>query len=340
VVDWIETVAFDRWLTPAATALVGRLLPWPSVADLLVGPYGLFTLGVRYAVAIVLPIVAAFFLVFALLEDSGYLPRLALLFDRALRRVGLSGRAVIPLILGFGCGTMATLVTRTLETKRERVIATLLLALAIPCSAQLGVVMGILSATPALVGVWGLTLLAVFLGVGRLAALFMPGEAASFYLELPPLRRPLLRNVLLKTGTRMRWYFAEIFPLFLLASARLWAGSLTGLFDVAVRALEPLVGAAGLPVGAASAFLFGFFRRDFGAAGLYDLARQGALSPAALTSAAVTITLFVPCIAQFLLMKKERGLRVAVTVLLVATAVAFATGGLVGRVLRTAGAWS
>ncbi|HVO35343.1 MAG TPA: FeoB small GTPase domain-containing protein, partial [Gemmatimonadales bacterium] len=144
-VDWIDRVLFGRYLTPAAAAVTRALIPWPVVRELVTGPYGLVTLGVRYAVAIVLPIVSAFFLVFALLEDSGYLPRLALLLDRALKRVGLSGRAVIPLVLGFGCNTMATLVTRTLETKRERVIATLLLALAIPCSAQLGVVLGILS---------------------------------------------------------------------------------------------------------------------------------------------------------------------------------------------------
>lgn len=339
-VDWIERVVFGRWLTPAATTTALALVPWPAVRDLLVGPYGLFTLGVRYAVAIVLPIVTAFFLVFALLEDLGYLPRLALMLDRTLKRIGLSGRAVIPLILGFGCNTMATLVTRTLETRRERVIATLLLALAIPCSAQLGVVLGILSVSSQAVAVWALVLVAVFLGVGRLAAVLVPGGAPTFYLELPPLRRPSLRNVLVKTGTRMRWYFAEIFPLFLLASVLLWVGDLTGVLGRATAALEPVVRLLGLPPAAASAFLYGFFRRDFGAAGLYDLARSGALGTAALTTAAVTITLFVPCIAQFLMMAKERGLKVATTVLVVATAVAFVVGGLVGWMLRTIGGWS
>jgi ferrous iron transport protein B len=339
-VDWIDRVLFGRYLTPAADAVTHALIPWTEVRDLITGPYGLITLGVRYAVAIVLPIVAAFFLVFAVLEDSGYLPRLALLLDRALKRVGLSGRAVIPLVLGFGCNTMATLVTRTLETKRERVIATLLLALAIPCSAQLGVVLGILSVWPGAVAVWALVLVLVFLAVGRLAALFLPGEPPSFYLELPRLRLPRPANVLRKTGARVRWYFAEILPLFLLASVLLWAGDLTGALAKATDLLVPLVRLIGLPAAAAPAFLYGFFRRDFGAAGLYDLARQGLLTPAALTTAAVTITLFVPCIAQFLVMRKERGFKVALSVLAAATTIAFAVGGLVGWLLRTVGGWA
>ena len=338
-VDWLDHVVFARWVAPLAAAVTG-LIPWQAVRDLVNGPYGLVNLGLRYAFAIVLPIVTAFFLVFALLEDSGYLPRLALLLDRALKKVGLSGRAVIPLVLGFGCNTMATLVTRTLETRRERVIATLLLALAIPCSAQLGVVLGILSAWPGAVVVWGLTLVVVFLAVGRLAALFLPGEPPSFYLELPRLRAPKAGNVLRKTGARVRWYFAEILPLFLLASVILWAGELTGLLQRATGVLVPLVRLIGLPAEAAPAFLYGFFRRDFGAAGLYDLAHRGLLSPAALTTAAVTITLFVPCIAQFLVMKKERGLRVAAGVLVVATTIAFAVGGLVGWLLRSLGGWA
>jgi len=336
LVDWIERGVFAR-LAPLIAEAARIAIPWQPLRDLVAGPYGLLTLGVRYAVAIVLPIVGSFFLVFALLEDSGYLPRLAMLLDRGLKRIGLSGRAVIPLVLGFGCSTMATLVTRTLETRRERVIATLLLALTIPCSAQLGVVLGILSVSPWAVAVWAGVMLSVFLAVGFGAARLMPGAQPSFYLELPPLRRPLVRNVLLKTATRVRWYFAEIFPLFLLASVLLWAGDLTGLLDRATRALVPAVRAIGLPDGAAPAFLYGFFRRDFGAAGLYDLARRGVLDVAALTTAAVTITLFVPCIAQFLVMKKERGLKVALTVLATATAVAFLVGGIVGWAMRAVG---
>ena len=104
--------------------------------------------------------------------------------------------------------------------------------------------------------------------MGRLAAVFLPGEAPSFYLELPRLRWPRALNVLRKTGARVRWYFAEILPLFLLASVLLWAGDLTGLLRRATELLVPVVRLIGLPAAAAPAFLYGFFRRDFGAAGL------------------------------------------------------------------------
>ena len=130
-------------------------------------------------------------------------------------------------------------------------------------------------------------------------------------MEVPPLRLPRLTNVLTKTYTRMQWYFVEILPLFILASVLIWAGNLTGLFDQLINAMKPIVNFIGLPDEAAKAFLFGFFRRDYGAAGLYDLQKSGALSPQQLVVAASTLTLFVPCIAQFSMMLKERGAKTA-----------------------------
>ncbi|HZD03440.1 MAG TPA: ferrous iron transport protein B, partial [Longimicrobiales bacterium] len=144
LVDWIETSLFQARVNPFFEHLFAGI-PWEVVRSLWVGEYGILTLGLRYAVAIILPVVGLFFLFFSVLEDSGYFPRLALLVDRVFKRVGLSGRAVIPMVLGFACDTMATMVTRTLETRRERVLATLLLALAVPCSAQLGVILAILA---------------------------------------------------------------------------------------------------------------------------------------------------------------------------------------------------
>jgi ferrous iron transport protein B len=102
-------------------------------------------MALTYALAIVLPIVATFFFMFGMLEDSGYLPRLSAIMDRFMRTMGLNGKAVLPMILGLGCGTMATLTTRILETKKERLLVILLLALGVPCSAQLGVTLGMLS---------------------------------------------------------------------------------------------------------------------------------------------------------------------------------------------------
>ena len=166
LVDFLENKVFINHINPWVTSLVNSTIPFKLVQDLLVGEYGVITLGVRYAFAIILPIVATFFFAFAIVEDTGYLPRLAMLVDQLFKRIGLSGRAVIPLVLGFGCDTMATMVTRTLPTKRERIIATLLLALAIPCSAQMGVIFALLEGTPLGLAVWLGVIILVFLLVG------------------------------------------------------------------------------------------------------------------------------------------------------------------------------
>ncbi|UFS71331.1 ferrous iron transport protein B [Geomonas sp. RF6] len=337
LVDLLEGKVFEEWFNPWITGVVNNLIPWEIIRELFVGEYGVITLGMRYAVGIILPIVATFFLFFSMLEDSGYFPRLALLVDRIFKKVGLTGRAVIPMVLGFGCDTMATMVTRTLETVRERVIATLLLALAIPCSAQLGVILALLSKAPGALAVWLGCLLLIFLLVGLLAARVLPGETPMFYMELPPMRLPQWSNVLTKTVSRMQWYFMEILPLFIVASVLLWLGKITHFFEKMVDAMTPVMGALGLPKETAVSFIFGFFRRDYGAAGLYDLQTKGILNPRQLTVAAVTLTLFIPCVAQFLIMKKERGWKVSLSIGLFVSTFAFGSGWVLNQVLLATG---
>jgi ferrous iron transport protein B len=312
LVGWMEETLFGAWISPWVNHHLDQAVPWPILRELVGGEFGILTLGIRYAVAIVLPIVGTFFLAFSIIEDSGYLPRLALLIDRAFKKIGLNGRAVIPMVLGFGCDTMATIVTRTLETRRERVISTLLLSLAIPCSAQLGVMMALLGLYPAMAAGWVGVILGIFLLVGYLAAQLMPGEQPTFYMELPPLRLPTLRNVLIKTYTRMEWYLREVIPLFIAASGLIWLGQISGLFDLTLQALAPVVTWLGLPEETAVAFLFGFFRRDYGAAGLYDV--RHLLKPGQLLVAVTTMTLFVPCVAQFAVTIKERGWKTALAI--------------------------
>ncbi len=336
-VAFLEETVFGEYINPWVIRLIQAAVPWAFLRDLLIGEYGIFTLGLRYAIAIILPIVATFFFAFALIEDSGYLPRLAMLIDRLFKVIGLSGRAVIPIVLGFGCDTMATLVTRTLETRREKLIATFLLALAIPCSAQLGVIVGVLAGHSLAVGIWAGAIALNFLVIGYLTAKLLPGERSLFYIEIPPLRWPSLGNVLVKTYTRVQWYLKEILPFFLAASVVIWLGQITGVFGVLVKALAVLVQAIGLPQEAAVAFLFGFFRRDYGAAGLYDLHNAGALSGVSLVVAAVTLTLFVPCIAQFMITAKERGWRTALAMAFFIFPYAFFIGWLVNVVLAALG---
>jgi ferrous iron transport protein B len=163
----------------------------------------------------------------------------------------------------------------------------------------------------------------------------MPGEKPTFYMELPPLRLPTLTNVLIKTYTRLEWYFREVLPMFLIASVIIWLGKLTGSFEVLVRFILPAIHWLGLPDQAAVAFLFGFFRRDYGAAGLYDL--QAVMTNNQILVAAITLTLFVPCIAQFSVTIKERGWKTALGISAFVFPFAFLIGGLVNWMLNITG---
>ena len=331
LVDYIDDHVFTGLLAPAAFGAARDYIPWEWLRSLLAGEYGLFTLGIRYAVAIILPIVGTFFLAFALLEDCGYLPRLAMLMDGLFKQLGLNGRAVIPVTLGLGCGTMAVFVVRTLETRRERLLATFLLSLAVPCSAQLGVVLALLAGDGRAAAFWAAFLIAVFILAGWLTARLLPGERSPFYIELPPLRLPHLGNVLHKAYTRMIWYFVEIIPVFLLASFLLWLGDRSGALAYIISAARPLMTGLGLPDQAAEVFLLGFFRRDYGAAGLYAMAAAGLLDIRQLLVAAVTLTLFVPCVAQLLVIVKERGPLAAALMTVSIATVAYAAGWLTAR---------
>jgi ferrous iron transport protein B len=337
LVGLLEETFFGEWLNPWLIDVFDWLIPVDWLRSLFVGDYGILTMGLTYAFAIILPIVGTFFIIFSIIEDSGYLPRLAMLLDRIFKKIGLSGRAVIPMVLGLGCDTMATIVTRTQETKKERIITTLLLALAIPCSAQLGVIFGILSGNGMALLIWIITMLVILLLIGYLASKVVPGKKTDFYMEIPPLRLPRISNVLAKTYARLQWYLKEVVPFFILASFFLWLGDLTGVFDIVINGLEPIVRGIGLPDKTAEVFLLGFFRRDFGAAGLYDMATSGLIAGVPLVVAAVTLTLFVPCIAQFLVMIKERGKKVALAITAFVFPFAFFVGFLLNTILNALG---
>lgn len=338
LVDLMEEGLFHGYLNPWATALFSHL-PWSFARDLFVGEYGVLTMGLSYGLAIVLPIVLTFFTAFALLEDSGYLPRLAVMSDRVFRLMGLNGKAVLPMVLGLGCDTMATLTTRILPTRKERVLATLLLALGVPCSAQLGVILAMLAAVPAqAAAVWGASVTAVMITVGWLAARVLPGERGDFVVELPPMRLPQLANVLSKTAARVEWYLKEALPLFLVGTLVLFLLDRLRLLDAVTRVGEPIVtGLLGLPAEASAAFLIGFLRRDFAATRLFDMSRQGALDVTQLVVAMVTITLFIPCIANVFMIGKERGWRTAAAMAGFIFPLAFAVGGVVRLLMRGLG---
>ncbi|MHA2232565.1 MAG: ferrous iron transport protein B [Candidatus Hodarchaeales archaeon] len=344
LVDLMETYVFEELINPWATDIVEEYVPFAPVRELLVGEYGMITVGFTYAIAIVLPLVTTFFLAFAILEDSGYLPRLALMGNRLLSRVGLHGKAVLPLVLGTGCGTMATMSTRILETRRERIIATLMLALGVPCSAQLGVIIGLMMYVSPLgmIIVFGVVFSQLLL-VAFLANMVLPGERSDFILEIPPLRMPKLKNLLMKTWIRIEWFLGEAIPLFLLGTFLVSIASLLkigskSLLDYVVTLAEPIVvGLLGLPEDAAIALILGFLRRDYGVAGLFDMARAGELSNTQMVVGSVVLTLFVPCIASFFMIIKEYGPKVAVGMIAFIIPFAILVGTILNLILTVLG---
>jgi ferrous iron transport protein B len=338
-VKFLEETLFGKWLLPPIIHLTQRLIPIPFIQEFFTGPYGVITMALTYAIAIVLPIVGCFFLIFGLMEDSGYLPRLAVMTNQIFKKMGLNGKAVLPMVLGLGCDTMATMTTRILETEKDRTIVTLLLALGVPCSAQLGVILGMFASLPVLYfALWIFVIAGILILVGYLASRVIPGEGSDFILEIPPLRIPLLSNVLVKTMARIEWYLKEAVPLFILGTIILFAFHKTKLLTLLEWAATPLiVYFLGLPAKVTEAFIIGFLRRDYGAAGLFVLAKGGQLNSHQTVVSLVTITLFIPCIAQFFMMAKERGLRKALWMSAVIIPIAFGVGGMVNFLLQIFG---
>jgi ferrous iron transport protein B len=357
-VAFLEDTVFRQHLVPWIDAALQAILPGGAVRQFLIGPagvpaaehggfiigrYGLVSMGLSYAVAIVLPIVATFFVAFSILEDSGYLPRLAVMVNQVFKRMGLNGKAVLPMVLGLGCDTMATMTARIMETRKERVIVTLLLALAVPCSAQLAVILAMTAGLPMAALLWfGGTLLGVIFLIGWLAAKVIPGRGSDFMLELPPLRLPQAGNVAVKTLARIEWYLREAMPLFLLGTLMLWGMDRFHLLVALERAAEPVMsGVLGLPKEAAGAFILGFLRRDYAAAGLFAH-YQPYIAAGTMTRsmeievvvALVTITLFIPCIANFFMILKERGLKTGLAMMGFILPFSVGVGALVNQLMR------
>ncbi len=295
------------------------------------GEFGVITMTITYLLFLLFPLVIGFYLVMAFLEDSGYLPRLATMLDRTFNKIGLNGRAVIPIMLGFGCITMANITTRLLGTEKEKSIVTAILQFVIPCSAQLAVIAVLLSGA-------GLKPMIIFLVVigsvlillSTLLNKLLPGESSPLLIDLPIMRFPRFNNIIKKTFYRSWGFMKEAGFWFFVGALGVGIFDLTGLLKLWQDFLNPItVHWLKLPKEASTAFVMGMVRRDFGAAGLFDLQ----LSKMQITVAIITITLFVPCIASFVVMLKERGLKEGLIIWLGTWVTAFFIGGLVAQII-------
>lgn len=328
IVGITEEVIMDGMYRPFVEALVSSFISSDTfIGNILIGEFGILTMTPVYLLGLLLPLIVGFYFLMSVLEDSGYLPRIAALVDRSLNLLGLNGKAIIPIILGFGCVTMATITTRILGTKREKIIATVLLGLAIPCSAQLGVIIGLISQLDSIhVIIYGITIFSVFVVAGTILNKVLHGESSKLLIDLPPIRFPQIRNVALKTTQKTWMFLKEATPLFILGAFLISVMQYTGILVFIQNLVSPLtVGFLDLPSEATTAFIMGIIRRDFGAAGLTTIN----MSSVQVLVSLIVITLFVPCIAAIMVIFKERGFKDALLIWLGSFVVAFLTGGFI-----------
>jgi len=328
IVGFTEETLMEGIYKPFIISVMSSVLKDNSlIGNILIGEFGIFTMVPVYILGLLLPLIIGFYLLMAILEDSGYLPRIAALVDRMLISLGLNGKAIIPIILGFGCVTMATMTTRILGTKREKIIATILLGIAIPCSAQLGVIMGLVTKLDAVyVIIYAATIISVFVLTGTILNKVMPGESSKLLIDLPAIRIPMLDNIFRKTFQKTIMFLKEAVPLFICGAVLISILQHTDALTYLQNGMSPITeNLLRLPKETATAFIMGIIRRDFGAAGLTSII----MTQQQVLVSLIVMTLFVPCIAAIMVIFKERGVRDAMVIWLGSFAVAFLTGGII-----------
>jgi ferrous iron transport protein B len=267
--------------------------------------FGLLTTGLYIEFAVVLPYLVSFYLVLGLLEDIGYLPRLAVLMDTIMHRMGLHGYAIIPTLLGLGCNVPAILATRILESRRERFIAATLISIAIPCASLQAMIFGLVGKQGGqyVALVYG-TLFLVWIVLGIILNRVTGGFSPELLIEIPPYRLPPWRTVLQKLWIRVSSFLKEAFPIILGSIAVINILYILGVFDAIANFTAPVVtGLLGLPKEAVTAIVIGFVRKDVALGMLAQLA----LSPGQLVVGTVVLAMFFPCVATFVVLIRELG---------------------------------
>lgn len=336
IVGFTEDTIMNGYYYRFIERTIGGLFSSGSlIGELVTGEFGILTMVPIYMLGLLLPLVAGFYFFLSVLEDSGYLPRIAALVDRVLTKIGLNGRAVIPMILGLGCVTMATITTRLLGSRREKFIATMILGLAIPCSAQLGVIMGLIA--PLGFGpfmLYVVIIAGVLVITGTILNKIMPGKSTALFIDLPPLRLPKLRNISRKTFSKSLMFLKEATPLFVIGAFAITVMQYTGALEAISTAIAPFTtGFLKLPAETSQAFIMGIVRRDFGAAGLNDLVSRGLMTGNQIIVALVAITLFVPCIAAIMVIFKERSLKESLAIWTSSFVIAFLVSGALAQII-------
>ena len=331
IAEWMNDVL---WV-PIENGIAG-IFPAGFWHDLLIGDYGVLSLGLANAIITVLPILSIFFIMLHILEDIGYIPNLSVLTKKIFEKLGLGGAAIMPMVLGFGCKTMATLTTKSLHSKRERYIAIYLIAFAIPCAPQMGLNMGILGrmGIKAFVIAFSvLTFVEIAAGI-TLNKILKEEEKSYFIQELPPMRLPNPKAILVKTYYRLYWFLKEAIPVFIYAALALFALDKSGILDATKRALSPVIeGLLGLPLKMVDALILSMARHEAAAGLIIKLIEKGELNYVQCIVAVTIVTMFVPCFANIMAMIKELGAKRALGMAVIINISAFLIAGALNWVL-------
>lgn len=346
LIGYVMEPLFESLWMPLMELLSGLLGGSGFLHDLLVGElvegavsaeesFGVLTTGIHIPLAAVLPYVFAFYLVLGVLEDSGYLPRLGVLVDNVMHHLGLHGLSIVPMMLGLGCNVPGALGLRVLETRKERFIAATLLAICVPCMAQLAMVAALLGphGTLAFFPVFG-TLFLLWLGLGALMKRFTKGTTPEILVDIPPYRMPYWGALLKKLYMRMRGFLKEAIPYVLLGVLLVNLMYTFGIIGFLSRLFEPVIQhLLGLPSAAVGALVVGFLRKDVAVGMLKPLG----LNVRQLIVASVVLTAYFPCAATFVVLFRELGLADMLKASVIMLVVAFSVGGVLNFVLVAAG---
>ena len=292
---------------------------------------GMITTGLFVPFGMVLPYIVAFYIILSILEDSGYLPRLATLTDNIFHKLGMHGHGIVPVFLGLGCNVPGALAARNLDTRKQRFISATLMVISVPCMAQTAMIFGVL-------GQFGVRyiflvffiLMVIYIMTGLILNRLVKGESPEIFLEIPPYRKPSIITILKKTWMRVRWFLTDAIPFLFLGVLIINILYTIGFIDWIGEIFSPIIeGWLGLPKDATPALLLGFLRKDLAVGMLLPLN----MSAMQLVISVTVLTIYFPCVATFAVLIKELGVKDMLKSVMIMMSTALLVGGIMRVIL-------
>lgn len=295
------------------------------------GGFGILSEGIKIAFIDVMPYVVIFYAVLEFLGDLGYLPRLAILLDSILHKVGLHGYSAIPIMLGFGCKVPAIMAVRSLETRRQKVIALALILMMVPCISQTAMMFSVIAphGLKYLFLIFAV-MIAVSLAVGMALNKILPGDTSDIFMEVPSWQMPKFMPFVRKLFRRAKEYIFEAVPLIMLGMLIITAAEMTGIINIVEKIMYyPVTVLLGLPAESASVVILGVFRKDISIALLVPFN----MSAKQLVIACIFMAMYLPCTAAFFVLLKEGGWKDTLKIITITLGVAIVTGAALNMIL-------